>query len=277
MRVVVAPVDEFKPGDRRIITVGGRSIGVFRVGDRFYGIRNRCPHQGGPLCQGRIAPWARSSGPGDFQLDAEATLLACPWHGWEYDLATGQSFLGPGEPGVKSYDVDVAPGAGSPAASPVPTSPRRSRSTSRRTTLSSMPSAAPESAAAATDPTERAVKLVDADIHPAPLPSYIAERLDEPFRARYERYGVRVANPPQMYPRVRNQGYRVDSWPEGGFPGSDYELMRDQLLEEHKVDYGILIPLHGHSFGAEAPSSPPRCATPSTSGCARRCSTATSA
>ena len=111
MKVVVAPVDDFAPGDRRIITVGGRSIGVFRVGDRFYAIRNRCPHQGGPLCQGRIAPWARSSGPGDFQLDAEATLLACPWHGWEYDLATGQSFLGPGEPGVKSYDVDVERGA----------------------------------------------------------------------------------------------------------------------------------------------------------------------
>ena len=36
--------------------------------------------------------------------------LACPWHGWEYDLATGQSFLGPGEPGVKSYDVNVEPG-----------------------------------------------------------------------------------------------------------------------------------------------------------------------
>jgi nitrite reductase/ring-hydroxylating ferredoxin subunit len=111
MKVVVAPVDDFKPGDRRIIKVGGRSIGVFRVGDRFYGIRNRCPHQGGPLCKGRVSPWARSSGPGDFQLDGEATLLACPWHGWEYDLATGQSFLGPGEPGVKSYDVDIEPGA----------------------------------------------------------------------------------------------------------------------------------------------------------------------
>jgi nitrite reductase/ring-hydroxylating ferredoxin subunit len=110
MKVVVARVGEFKPGERRIITVGGRSIGVFRVGDRFFGIRNRCPHQGGPLCQGRIAPWARSSGPGHFELDAEASLLACPWHGWEYDLATGQSFLGPGEPGVKSYDVNVERG-----------------------------------------------------------------------------------------------------------------------------------------------------------------------
>jgi uncharacterized protein len=116
-----------------------------------------------------------------------------------------------------------------------------------------MPSTTPEAAQAATEASERAVKLVDADIHPAPLPSYIAERLDEPFRARYERYGVRITNPPQMYPRVRNQGYRVDSWPEGGFPGSDFDLMRDQLLDEHKVDYGVLIPLHGHSFGAEAP------------------------
>ena len=110
MKVVVAPVSEFLPGDRRIITVGGRSIGVFRVGDRFYGIRNRCPHQGGPLCQGRIAPWALSTGPGEFGMDSDASLLACPWHGWEYDLATGQSFLGPGEPGVKSYDVSVERG-----------------------------------------------------------------------------------------------------------------------------------------------------------------------
>jgi nitrite reductase/ring-hydroxylating ferredoxin subunit len=111
MKVVVAPVADFKPGDRRIITIGGRSIGVFRVGDRFYGIRNRCPHQGGPLCQGRIAPWALSDGPGEFGMEAEASLLACPWHGWEYDLATGQSFLGPGEPGVKSYEVSVERGS----------------------------------------------------------------------------------------------------------------------------------------------------------------------
>jgi nitrite reductase/ring-hydroxylating ferredoxin subunit len=110
MKVVVAPVADFKPGDRRIIWVGGRSIGVFRVGDRFYGIRNRCPHQGGPLCQGRIAPWTVSSGPGDFGMESEISLLACPWHGWEYDLATGQSFLGPAEPGVKAYEVAVEHG-----------------------------------------------------------------------------------------------------------------------------------------------------------------------
>ena len=48
-----------------------------------------------------------------------------------------------------------------------------------------MPSTTPETTEAGTGATERAVKLVDADIHPAPLPSYIAERLDEPFRTRF--------------------------------------------------------------------------------------------
>jgi nitrite reductase/ring-hydroxylating ferredoxin subunit len=111
VRVVVAPVDDFEPGDRRIISVGGRSIGVFRIGDRFYAVRNRCPHQGGPLCLGRVSPFALSDGPGDFRMDDDSSLLACPWHGWEYDLATGQSFLGPGEPRVRSYDVSVQRGS----------------------------------------------------------------------------------------------------------------------------------------------------------------------
>lgn len=110
VRVVVAPLREFPPGERRIVTAGSRSIGVFRIGDRFYAVRNRCPHQGGPLCLGRIARWAASSGPGDFRMEGEACLIACPWHGWEYDLETGQSFLGPGEAPVKAYDVSVARG-----------------------------------------------------------------------------------------------------------------------------------------------------------------------
>jgi nitrite reductase/ring-hydroxylating ferredoxin subunit len=112
LRVVVAPLSEFPPGERRIVEAGKRSIGVFRIGDRFYAVRNRCPHMGGPLCQGRIARWVRSSGPGDFSMEAGTALLACPWHGWEYELATGQSFLGPGEPGVKAYEVSVEKGGG---------------------------------------------------------------------------------------------------------------------------------------------------------------------
>lgn len=113
MKVVVGRVSDFQDGDRKIIDVNGKSVGVFRVSGRFYAIRNRCPHQWGPLCLGDFAPRAVSGGPGDVHMDPGPPLLACPWHGWEYDLATGQSFAGPGHglaPAL-SYDVNVLPGS----------------------------------------------------------------------------------------------------------------------------------------------------------------------
>jgi nitrite reductase/ring-hydroxylating ferredoxin subunit len=113
MKVVVGKVSDFANGDRKIIDVNGKSIGVFRVDGQFYAIRNRCPHQWGPLCLGDFAPRAVSGGPGDVHLDSGPPLIACPWHGWEYDLATGQSFMGPGRGNMAalSYDVSVLPGS----------------------------------------------------------------------------------------------------------------------------------------------------------------------
>jgi nitrite reductase/ring-hydroxylating ferredoxin subunit len=118
MKVVVGRVSDFRNGDRKIVDVNGKSIGVFRIGDDFYAIRNRCPHQWGPLCLGDLAPRAVSGGPGDVHLDSGPPLIACPWHGWEYDLATGQSFMGPGRGNMaaRSYDVTVLPGSELPRA-----------------------------------------------------------------------------------------------------------------------------------------------------------------
>ncbi len=110
MKHVVARLNEFSPGERRIVRVGGREIGVFRVRDRFYAVRNRCPHQGGPLCVGRVFPRIISDAPGVFRLDDGPPLLVCPWHGWQYDMASGQSYV-PGDPHVRSYDVTVEPGS----------------------------------------------------------------------------------------------------------------------------------------------------------------------
>lgn len=107
MRIMVCRLDEFPPGERRIVQAGKRSIGVFRVGDNFYAVNNYCPHQGGPLCLGRTKPWLHSDSPGKYTMSTTEALLACPWHGWEYDLTTGQSFLGPGEAPVRTYDVSI--------------------------------------------------------------------------------------------------------------------------------------------------------------------------
>jgi nitrite reductase/ring-hydroxylating ferredoxin subunit len=110
MRVVVAPLNSFPSGERRIVEVGGRSIGVFRVGESFYGIRNRCPHQGGPLCLGHVLGDAVASAPGAATISSDPVRIACPWHGWEYDLDSGQSFMGTVAPGVRSYGVSLSPG-----------------------------------------------------------------------------------------------------------------------------------------------------------------------
>jgi 3-phenylpropionate/trans-cinnamate dioxygenase ferredoxin subunit len=109
-RVVVAPVSRFGDGERRIVEVGGRSIGVFRVGERFYGIRNRCPHQGGPLCLGHVLGDAVADAPGEAAVVSDPLRIACPWHGWEYDLDSGQSFMGGAMAGVRSYGVGLERG-----------------------------------------------------------------------------------------------------------------------------------------------------------------------
>jgi nitrite reductase/ring-hydroxylating ferredoxin subunit len=111
MKVVVSRLADFAPGERRIVKAGARSIGVFRVADDFFAIRNRCPPPGGPLCLGRLSPWAVATAPGQVRMEGPPRLVACPWHGWEYDLETGQSFMGPGETRVKAYDVAVERGS----------------------------------------------------------------------------------------------------------------------------------------------------------------------
>ncbi len=107
---MVAPLGGFPDGERRIVSVGGRSIGVFRVGESFYAIRNRCPHQGGPLCLGHVLGDAVADAPGEARISADPLRIACPWHGWEYDLHSGQSFMGGAMAGVRSYGVGLESG-----------------------------------------------------------------------------------------------------------------------------------------------------------------------
>jgi nitrite reductase (NADH) small subunit len=59
----------------RAVTIGNRAIAVFNVGnDRFLAVDGRCPHKGGPLCDGIVA--------GD--------TVVCPLHAWKIELASGR-------------------------------------------------------------------------------------------------------------------------------------------------------------------------------------------
>jgi len=110
VKYIVATVDEIAPGERKIVDVDGRSIGVFNVGGEYFALLNRCPHQGGPLCKGNTHGFLRSAGVGEFHYTRAGEIVRCPWHGWEYDLRTGQSWFDPGKVIVRRYEVSVVPG-----------------------------------------------------------------------------------------------------------------------------------------------------------------------
>jgi len=105
----VGTVGEIPPGTRKIVEVAGRSIGVFNVAGAFYAVRNRCPHQGGPLCQGQLSGIVVSPRPGEYEYVREGEILRCPWHGWEFDIKTGHSWLDPARLRVRTYAVTVEP------------------------------------------------------------------------------------------------------------------------------------------------------------------------
>jgi nitrite reductase/ring-hydroxylating ferredoxin subunit len=89
--VRAASLAELAPGGMKMVELGGTAVVLARVGDTVYACGNRCAHQGGPLAEGRLS----------------GTRLACPWHGWMYDVRTGQcSFPGRGA-SVPSYPVRI--------------------------------------------------------------------------------------------------------------------------------------------------------------------------
>ena len=106
----VARVDEIPPGGRKIVEVAGRSIGVFNLDGEFFALRNRCPHQGGPLCEGQRLGAISASAPAVYEHSRPGEMVRCPWHAWEFDIRTGQSWFDPERTRVKAYDVAVRAG-----------------------------------------------------------------------------------------------------------------------------------------------------------------------
>ena len=109
-RQVVARAGEVAPGQCKLVSVAGREIGVFNVDGRYFALANRCPHEGGPLCQGRIIALVQSDGPGHYALTRDREFLRCPWHGWEFDIRTGQSWCDPKSTRARQFQVTVEPG-----------------------------------------------------------------------------------------------------------------------------------------------------------------------
>lgn len=119
-RHFVGLVCDVKPGGNIVVTVKGRSLGVFNVKGSFYALLNRCPHQGAPLCMGRITGTTLPSKPGQLIWGRQGEIIRCPWHGWEFDITNGRSVFDPHRCRVRAYEVIVAEPEESPGVETFP-------------------------------------------------------------------------------------------------------------------------------------------------------------
>ncbi len=100
---------EFEEGGRRIVSVGRHEIGVYKRDGAYVAYSNICVHQGGPACEGltiakveeRIMPDKTSRG---LYFSATERHIVCPWHGYEYDMRTGE-FVGDRRLKLRKYNV----------------------------------------------------------------------------------------------------------------------------------------------------------------------------
>lgn len=75
----IGSVPQLSEKGRALIKVDGRQIALFEIDGQIFAINNRCPHEGYPLIEGTVKKDCR---------------LACNWHGWTFDLKSGQAMVG---------------------------------------------------------------------------------------------------------------------------------------------------------------------------------------
>lgn len=110
-RYKVADESEFaRDGDRVITDVAGIEVAVFKIDDEYRALANFCPHQSGPLCEGKVLGELRGSSDGwQLEYDGSSNVIACPWHGWRFKIDSGES-LETDQYSVPKFDVVVEGG-----------------------------------------------------------------------------------------------------------------------------------------------------------------------
>jgi len=109
--IAVGPETDFAPGRMTLVTAGGVEIGITRLVDgQWRAVRNHCPHKGAPICKGLVGGTWPPSAPGELTYDRDGEVLVCPWHGFEYDLRTGEEMFQKSPTRLRLYPVTVRDG-----------------------------------------------------------------------------------------------------------------------------------------------------------------------
>jgi nitrite reductase/ring-hydroxylating ferredoxin subunit len=112
--VMVGQMADFPADDCRVLAIDGVEVGIFKVGDRLVAYENRCPHMGGPVCQGKlinrvdeVLDAGKKSRGLKFAADRH---VVCPWHGYEFNLETG-AHPGSAKVRLRRFEVEVRAGS----------------------------------------------------------------------------------------------------------------------------------------------------------------------
>jgi nitrite reductase/ring-hydroxylating ferredoxin subunit len=76
-KIRAATASEIPPGTGKELTLEGRIIALFNVEGEFFAMDGICAHAGGPVGKGQL----------------QANIVTCPWHGWQYDVRSGENCL----------------------------------------------------------------------------------------------------------------------------------------------------------------------------------------
>ena len=106
-KYVIGKVEQIPPGNRKLVEIRGRQIAIFNLNGDFFGILDRCPHQGASLCKGQIVGLVESEEPGEYKFSRQNEIIRCPWHGWEFDIRTGRSRCEPSKIRATQHPVTV--------------------------------------------------------------------------------------------------------------------------------------------------------------------------
>jgi nitrite reductase (NADH) small subunit len=109
--LVVCHLAELPEGSRKMVRHRNLEIGVFNVGGQLHALRNICPHQFGPICDGPTSgEWIANAGTEwRFHWHRDGEVLVCPWHGLEFDIKSGEC-LSRRSMKVHRYPVHVVDG-----------------------------------------------------------------------------------------------------------------------------------------------------------------------
>ena len=100
-------VEDVSSNKAKIIKINNKSIGVFKLNDgSIHALLNLCPHRGAALCEGPICGTTEATDSYNFKYIKDNEIIRCSWHGWEFDIKTGE-FLVDKKVKVRKFPLEI--------------------------------------------------------------------------------------------------------------------------------------------------------------------------